>query len=137
MISLNQHKLLQVLPRGKFGACVPLAIAFLTGRNYYDVEEVIEREQPKYRPDIKSNAGVNTMKFLGDERVLCGHRFVRLPQFDVPSRLADFLVRHPTGSFLIRRNRHVYSVKDGQVFDVQTDSFYQTILEAWKVVPKA
>lgn len=136
-MTLNQHAMLQVVPRGKFGACVPTAIAFVTGRNYYDVEEVVEREQPKFRPDTKSNKGVYTAQFLGNERVLCGHRFVRLPSFEVPKRLADFVAGHPKGSYLVRRHRHVYIVKDGQVFDGQSDSFRHEVLEVWKVSPKA
>ena len=132
-MTLNQLAMLKVVPREKHGSCVPTAIAFVTNTNYFDVEELIEREQKNFRSEVKNNPGVRTSSFLGNERKLFGHQFTRLPSTMVPERLGNFIGRYSVGTFLVRRHRHVYVVKDGEVFDGRDDSFRHPVLEAWAV----
>ena len=73
MITVDQLTLINLVPRSHHGCCVLAAICFTTGTNYFDVEEVVQREQPAFRPEVKGKGGVNTDKLLGSKRRLFGH----------------------------------------------------------------
>lgn len=119
-------------PRGIRATCVPTSICFATGSSYYDVEEVLVREQPNvYRPDIQGNRGVITEKFLGNERKLFGHKFTRVSTQVM--RLYDFCRKFANGTYLVRRKGHMFVVKDGEVFDLLNHDWMTPILDAWKV----
>ena len=100
MITVDQLTLINLVPRSHHGCCVLAAICFTTGTNYFDVEEVVQREQPAFRPEVKGKGGVNTDKLLGKSRRLFGYTFTSL---DEPiMELSSFLRRHPTGTFIVR-----------------------------------
>jgi hypothetical protein len=133
MMTLNQLAMLKVVPRGRFGACVPTAVAFITGANYFDVEDFIRREQPDHRPDIKSGKGVYTDKLFGKLRVLFGHQFLKMPDVEVVGSLHIFVKYHNDGDYLVCNRNHAYVVRNGQVFDGRNDTFNYPIRDVWKV----
>jgi hypothetical protein len=131
MITVDQLTLLNLVPRGKSGTCVLAAICFVTGTNYFDVEELIQREQPTFRPDLKAGRGVYANKLFGHSRHLFGHTFTKLT--DPVLTLDDFLRRHPTGTYLVCRKRHAFVIKDGKVFDWFSNTDRYDILFGWEV----
>ncbi len=134
MITVDQLTLINLVPRSHYGCCVLAAICFTTGTNYFDVEEVVQREQPSFRPEVKGKGGVNTDKLFGRVRRLFGHTFTHLNE-PVMS-LDDFLQRHPTGTFIVRRRRHAFVVRNGKVYDWLNNADRYDVLDAW-VVEKA
>lgn len=131
MITVDQLALLNLVPRGKSGCCVLAALRFTTGADYFDIEELVQREQPHFRPDLKTSGGVFTDKLLGQQRCLFGHRFIKVVEGRVP--LNVFRGHFPTGTFLVRRKRHAFVIKDGKVFDWFDNTDRCDILAAWKV----
>lgn len=132
MMTLNQLKMHNVAPRGVRGSCVPTSLCFVTGAPYQDIEYVLVQEQPKnYRPDVQSNGGVYTIKLLGNERKMFGHKFTKVSTEFL--RLYDFVRRYSKGTFLVTKKHHAFVVKDGEVFDLNQHDFMDTIIVAWKV----
>ena len=131
MITVDQLTLINLVPRSHHGCCVLAAICFTTGTNYFDVEEVVQREQPAFRPEVKGKGGVNTDKLLGKCRRLFGHTFTSLNE--PVMELSSFLRRHPTGTFIVRRKRHAFVVKNGKVYDWLNNADRYDVLQAWQV----
>ena len=131
MITVDQLTLINLVPRSHHGCCVLAAICFTTGTNYFDVEEVVQREQPRFRPEVKGQGGVQTDKLFGKSRRLFGHTFTKLNE--PVMELRAFLRRHPTGTFVVRRKRHAFVVKDGKVYDWRDDAGRYDVLDAWSV----
>ena len=95
------------------------------------MEEVVQREQPTFRPEVKGKGGVNTDKLFGKSRRLFGYTFTSL---DEPiMELSSFLRRHSTGTFIVRRKRHAFVVKDGKVYDWLNNADRYDVLQAWQV----
>ena len=135
MMTINQLKMHNIAPRGIAATCVPTSICFATGVSYYDVEEVLVREQPKcYRPDHVTNSGVNTLKLFGASRKIWGHHFVNL-FINRDISVFSFTRKYLHGTFLVTRRGHMFVVKDGEVFDLNTIQFSATVVEAWEVSP--
>ena len=131
MITVDQLTLINLVPRSHHGCCVLAAICFTTGTNYFDVEEVVQREQPNFRPEVKGKGGVNTDKLFGSKRRLFGYTFIRLNE--PVMELSSFLRRHTAGTFVVRRKRHAFVVKDGKVYDWRNDADRYDVLDAWQV----
>ena len=131
MITVDQLTLINLVPRSHHGCCVLAAICFTTGTNYFDVEEVVQREQPNFRPEVKGQGGVRTDKLFGSSRRLFGHPFTKLNE---PVMSLDVILRrHPTGTFVVRRKRHAFVVKDGKVYDWLNNADRYDVLDAWQV----
>ncbi len=135
MMTVNQLQMQNLAPRGIKGTCVPTSLCFITGASYYDVEEILMREQPRnYRPDIKGNGGVNTFGLLGKGRTLFGHRFTLVRQHNRRAEtIADFRYENPTGTFLVCIHGHAFVIKDGVGFDLIETYWKNWLVAAWKV----
>lgn len=133
MMTLAQLKISKVVPRGKHGSCVPAAISFATGANFHDVEALINREQPSFRPDFKTGGGVRTDKLLGKSRRLFDHTFTEIDIGQRDCLLQKFCLNQPKGTFLVRREGHAYVVRDGKVFDWFDNTHKHFVLQAWRV----
>lgn len=131
-MTLNQLKMHNIAPRGIAATCVPTSICFATGASYYDVEEILLREQPGvYRPDHKTNQGVFVNRLLGSARLMLGHKFIRYPFPRV--HLRSFLNMIGMGTYLVNIPRHMFVVKDCEVFDLNNVNLNSLCLEVWKV----
>lgn len=131
MITVDQLTLINLVPRSHHGCCVLAAICFTTGTNYFDVEEVVQREQPSFRPEIKAGGGVNAAKLLGHGRRLFGHTFTLLEH---PRMSLDaFLRNHSIGTYVCCRRGHMFVIKDGKVYDWLNNTSRFDVLLSWKV----
>ena len=133
-MTVTQLLMHNLAPRGITATCVPTTICFCTGASYYDVEEVLVREQPKnYRPDLRGNKGVHTDQLLRESRVLFGHKFTRASFSPRGFTVDGFIRTHPRGLFLLRIHKHVFAVKDGVVYDLCNTNMREQVFAAWQV----
>ena len=131
-MTLNQLAIHNVAPRGVAGSCVPTSLAFTTGSCYQDIEYVLISEQPElYRPDIKGNNGVDTVRLLGTSRILFGHRFTMVGSRGL--RLMDLKESFPTGTYLVRVQSHLLVLKEGEIYDLANKKPKTEVLTMWKV----
>ena len=130
-MTINQLAMHNVAPRGIAGSCVPTSIVFATGVSYYDVEEVLFHEQPRnWKPDLRGNSGVETHKLFGHTRKIFGHTFTKVTHWYSVYETSQRLLN---GTYLVRIHRHVFVIKDGQVFDLNETRWTEKVLDVWKV----
>lgn len=134
-MNLNQLAMVNIAPRGIRGTCVPTSLCFVTGSSYYDVEEVLTREQPRtYRPDIKGNRGVDSLKLLGQSRNLFGFKFTKINFAGrIGHRLYSLRDSLTVGTYVVTVPHHMLVLKDGQIYDLSNTSLNAVILNVWKV----
>jgi hypothetical protein len=131
-MTLNQLRMHNIAPRGIRGTCAPTSICFATGASYYDVEEVLLREQPgNYRPDIAGNRGVDSIKLFGAERKLFGHKFTR--DLFPAMTIRYFVSRWKTGTYLLVIPRHMLVIQNGEIFDLNNTNLNSIVLAKWMV----
>ena len=132
-MTINALTIRNLRPRNRTGGdCVVLALTFITGAPYADVEDYIKQRHSRYQtPEGTRAYGVHTDKLFKDEFVIFGYRLTR---FDTQAfSLGSFIDFHPTGTFFICIPSHALTVKDGQIFDGNDSSPRNHIKQVWKV----
>lgn len=114
-------------PRDRKSDCVLLALHFITGAPYDDLEEIAIREQ-QYKPYVR--CGIYIEKLLREERKLFGTNFKQLlfPKFH---RVWSLQKEHPIGTFLVQINRHVFVLKDGVIYDGCGENLNAIVIKVW------
>lgn len=109
--------MINLAPRaGRYGDCVVKALTFITGAPYSDIEEMVMREQPKFRPDKRTGQGCSIIALLKLSRRFFGYNF---QSKTCPSTLTlnEFVFNHKQGTYLMCIPGHAFAVRDGEVFD--------------------
>lgn len=128
MLTVNALTMINIRPRDRQGDCVPIALTFITGAAYTDIEDIILDEQSGYKPHNRSK-GVYTTDFLKESRVLFGTKFTKLNEKELS--LGAFIQKYNKGTYLVCKHRHAFVVKDGQRFDACDSALNVPIIRAW------
>lgn len=113
------------------GDCVVLALTFITGISYLDVEDYIKDNQSRYmRLEGLRAHGVNVNRLLKQETQIFGWKFTCLPT--KRQDLYTFMESNPNGTFLVTVPGHALVVKDGVRFCGNDTSVSRVLDGVWK-----
>lgn len=82
----------------------------------------------------KRNRGFRIDKFLKNSSFYFGHSFFKL-KFRKPITIRKFVEKYPKGIFYAKIRGHVFTIKDGTIFDMLEPKPGQRIVKAWRVEP--
>jgi len=134
-MTINALKTLNLRPRNRTGGdCVVLALTFITGASYMDVEDVIKQHHSRYmKPESTRAHGVFTEQLFKDEFTIFGYKLTKLDDSVMNHRLWSFIKDHQNGTFFVKIYGHALVVKDGQQYDRADSSVNCPVLAAWIV----
>lgn len=132
-MTINALKMQNLRPRNRTGGdCVVLALTFLTGSSYSDVEDLIKEHHSRYMSPTGTRArGVFTEDVLRDRFDIFGYRLIKVEQ-PITHRIYSFARANPTGTYLLRINHHALVIHNGQQFDACDSSINSPVLGVWK-----
>ena len=135
VMTINALKMINLRPRNRTGGdCVVLALTFITGHSYSDVEDVIKLHHSRYMaPEGTRAHGVFTRSLFKDEFTILGHKLTRVPAPPIQNRIWSFKQLNPKGTFLVCIPRHALVIKDGEQFDAIDSDVDKPVEEAWAV----
>lgn len=133
VMTINALRMLNLRARGRTGGdCVVLALTFITGASYLDVEDIIKQHHSRYMaPESKRAHGVYTERVLRDKFKLFGFTLKKIPLAPNSLSVDTFKRVFPDQTYLVCIHRHAFVVQNGEQFDAGDSSGKCLVRDAW------
>jgi len=115
-------------PEEEHNDCTVRALVISTGMPYHDCYMYLANF------GRKPNRGTNIRKFFKNNRTVFNSSFTKL-KFRKAITLNKFVKLYPSGTYYVRKSRHVFVVKDGVAIDMSKPKTFCRITDAWEVKP--
>lgn len=115
-------------PKEENNDCTVRALVISTGMPYHDCYMYLASF------GRKPNRGTNIRKFFKNNRTVFDYSFTKL-KFRKAVTLNKFVKLYPSGTYYVRKSRHVFVVKDGVAIDMSKPKTFCRITDAWEVKP--
>ena len=115
-------------PEEENNDCTVRALVISTGMPYHDCYMYLANF------GRKPNRGTNIRKFFKNNRTVFDYSFTKL-KFRKAVTLNKFVKLYPSGTYYVRKSKHVFVIKDGVAIDSFKPKTFCRITDAWEVKP--